>query len=103
MENPTSVASRTEAVESRYKDIVRCIDSNDGTTTVSAEDVSDAWDKFKLWAGNIGARRTPDSAASLESRLKGAKRVLEQVVRLLNGIQEALDDCKVLNLDNRLL
>ncbi|KAK8091823.1 hypothetical protein PG997_002184 [Apiospora hydei] len=87
-----SVSSQTEAVETRCGDIVRCIDANNGITNISSGDVTDVWDKFKLWAGNIGARQTPNSAASLESRLKGAKRVLEQVVRLLNDIQEALDD-----------
>ncbi|KAK8022470.1 hypothetical protein PG993_013237 [Apiospora rasikravindrae] len=92
MDNPQSVSSQTEAVETRCGDIVRCIDTNNGITNVSSGDVTDVWDKFKLWAGNIGARQTPNSAASLESRLKGAKRVLEQVVRLLNDIQEALDD-----------
>ncbi|KAK7918485.1 hypothetical protein PG985_010359 [Apiospora marii] len=92
MESPQCVASQTEAVESRCRDIIRCIDSNDNTTKVTSGDVTDVWDKFKLWAGNIGARQVPNSASSLESRLKGARRVLEQVLRLLNDIREALDD-----------
>ncbi|KAK8076171.1 hypothetical protein PG994_003443 [Apiospora phragmitis] len=106
MDNPRSVASQTEAVESRCGDIIRCIDTNDGSTNISSEDVVDVWDKFKLWAGNIGARQSPNSAASLESRLKGARRVLEQVVRLLNDIQEALDDLFEIasgNLENRFI
>lgn len=94
MEEPQSVAARTGAVESRFENIVHCIKRNERITTVSSEDVADAWDKFKLWAGNIGARQTPDSPASLESRLQGARRVLEQVVNLLGAIQEACDDCK---------
>ncbi|KAK7937677.1 uncharacterized protein PG986_014545 [Apiospora aurea] len=92
MDNLQSVSSQTEAVETRCGDIVRCIDTNNGITNIASVDVTDVCDKFKLWAGNIGARQTPNSAASLESRLKGAKRVLEQVVRLLSDIQEALDD-----------
>ena len=94
MEDTQTVAARTGAVEIRFESIVHCIERNEGTTTVSSDDVTDAWDKFKLWAGNIGARQTPDSAASLESRLKGARRVLEQVINSLDAIQEASDDCK---------
>lgn len=93
MEESHSVAAKTESVDGRFGDISRWVERNEGITTVSPEDVIDTWDKFKLWAGNIGARQTPDSAASLESRLKGARRVLGQVIDLLDTIQEALDDC----------
>ncbi|KAK8123785.1 hypothetical protein PG999_003703 [Apiospora kogelbergensis] len=106
MEEPQSVAARTGAVESRFENIVHCIKGNERITTVSSEDVADAWDKFKLWAGNIGARQTPDSPASLESRLQGARRVLEQVVNLLGAIQEACDDLFEIasgNQENRLI
>ncbi|KAK6851945.1 hypothetical protein PG995_012070 [Apiospora arundinis] len=106
MEETQSVAAKTESVDGRFEDISRWIERNEGITTVSPEDVIDTWDKFKLWAGNIGARQTPDSAASLESRLKGARRVLGQVIDLLDTIQEALDDLFEIasgNQENRLI
>src|SRR6266566_131123 len=105
MEGATpSVAIKTGKAETRFYDLIRelelgvdapngnCLslpDAHDGAhadsdtipqqKTVSAEAVSDVQDRFKLWAGNIGARHRPESALSLESRLAAAEEILEQV------------------------
>jgi hypothetical protein len=89
-----TVASRTRIVEDRFRDLITEIVSCSKTSSVSTEAATDASDKFKLWAGNIGARQLPTSPASLESRLVTAKRILEQVEDLLDELLLALKDCE---------
>ncbi|KAK8109061.1 hypothetical protein PG984_014862 [Apiospora sp. TS-2023a] len=93
MGDAQSVASRTESVEYRCGDITHCIESNRAGSAVSLKEVTDLWHKFQRWAIDIGAHQSPDSAtSSLETRLQGTGRILEQVVDLLNDTQEALGD-----------
>ncbi|KAI1292939.1 hypothetical protein F5Y03DRAFT_15812 [Xylaria venustula] len=90
-ETPT-VFSRTRAAEGRFNELITHVRSESETLSITVEAATDASDKFKLWAGNIGARHPPTSAASLEARLVSARRVLEQVEDLLDDLLLALDD-----------
>ncbi|KAK3303684.1 uncharacterized protein B0T15DRAFT_421124 [Chaetomium strumarium] len=93
-----SVADKTGRVEKCFINIIRELRENptlhskaDAAANLT-ETVTDVLDRFRLWAGNIGARNAPDSPFSLESRLAAASEVLEQVEDLLNDLMDALSD-----------
>ncbi|KAI0965397.1 hypothetical protein F4678DRAFT_335366 [Xylaria arbuscula] len=90
-ERPT-IFFRTRAAEGRFNELITHAKSGSETLSISVEAAIDASDKFKLWAGNIGARHFPTSAASLEARLVSANRILEQVEDLRDDLILALDD-----------
>ena len=52
--------------------------------------VRDELDRFKIWAGNIGATLKPESRASLDHRLKGAPGVARLVLDCLHDLEESL-------------
>ena len=47
-------------------------------------------DRYKIWAGNIGATLGAQSMGSLEHRLKDATHVSNFVIRCLGDLKEAL-------------
>lgn len=57
---------------------------------VQLSSVQDELSRFKVWAGNIGAHRTGRS--SLEYRLRDASHIRAQVLRLLDDLDELLED-----------
>lgn len=57
--------------------------------------VSDGFDRFKLWAGNIGAIHVPNRQdSSLDQRLKEAPTVADEVIACLKALIANLDDGK---------
>jgi hypothetical protein len=61
-----------------------------GTTGIPKVLWQDELGRFKIWAANIGAHRIGQS--SLDFRLRDASHVREQVLRVLNGIKQDLED-----------
>ena len=52
--------------------------------------VRDEFDRFKIWAGNIGATLKPESRASLDHRLNAAPNVARLVLDCLLDLKESL-------------
>lgn len=52
--------------------------------------VRDEFDRFKIWAGNIGATLKPESRASLDHRLNAAPSVARLVHDCLLDLKESL-------------
>src|SRR6266480_863288 len=59
---------------------------------ISHLQVCDAYGQFKIWAGNIGALQSIQSASSLDYRLREVPKVSKQVGALLEDLDEALED-----------
>jgi hypothetical protein len=59
---------------------------------ISHLQVCDAYGQFKIWAGNIGAFQSAQSASSLDYRLREVPKVSKQVVALLGDLDEALEN-----------
>ncbi|RYP44264.1 hypothetical protein DL768_009268 [Monosporascus sp. mg162] len=93
-----SSAAKFKDARGRFQALVTQLESHgqDGGQVVTTDAVTDALERFKLWAGNIGAVHPADSKLSLEFRLAAAPELLEQVSDLLDDLIEALDDCKSL-------
>ncbi|KAK3367736.1 hypothetical protein B0H63DRAFT_85606 [Podospora didyma] len=111
MDIPTPIANRAGDVDRLFSGIVSQLQVKLGSsgdqaifTTISVDEIGDVRDRFRLWAGNIGARNPPESKFSLESRLASANELLEQVADLLGDLADALDDLLEIvagNHDNR--
>ena len=50
----------------------------------------DEFDRFKLWAGNIGATLNPQSKASLDDRLRASSQVARLVLDCLRDLEISL-------------
>ena len=50
----------------------------------------DEFDRFKIWAGNIGATLNPQSKASLDDRLRAATPVARLVLDCLRDLEISL-------------
>ncbi|KAI8635553.1 hypothetical protein F5Y19DRAFT_14534 [Xylariaceae sp. FL1651] len=87
-----TVATRTRIAEDHFRRLITQLESGSELSYISIEAATDVFDRFKLWAGNIGARQPVTSPASLEARLMNANRILEQVENLLDDLILALDD-----------
>ncbi len=59
---------------------------------ISHLQVSECSGQFRIWAGNIAALQTVQSASSLDYRLREVPKVSKQVVALLEDLEEALAD-----------
>jgi hypothetical protein len=59
---------------------------------ISHLQVSECSGQFRIWAGNIGALQTIQSASSLDYRLREVPKVSKQVLSLLEDLEEALAD-----------
>ena len=57
-----------------------------------AEDLEDEFEKFRVWARNIGV--FANYKASLDYRLREAESVKIMILKLLRGLAKDLDHCK---------
>lgn len=62
------------------------------TNNISSSEVRDQLGRFKIWGNNIGAFQPRTRRSSLEYRLRDASQTRQQVLRLLNDLQESLDE-----------
>lgn len=76
------------------KGILQDLQSTTGkdSAPITTEDVGDLLDRFLLWAGNLGALRSPSSKLSLDHRLAEAPEVRQQILQQFGDIEEAADD-----------
>lgn len=60
---------------------------------ILARDVTDALDRFSLWAGNLGALLPSTSRLSLDQRLSDAPETGGRICEVLDDLGEAVSDC----------
>lgn len=64
-------------------------------TKLSVSLVNDGFDRFRLWAGNIGAIYVPSRQdSSLDLRLREVPMIADEVVECLKDLLEDLDNGK---------
>lgn len=62
----------------------------------------DQFERYRIWAGNLGAFQKPTSKASLDNRLRESPKVVAQIHDLLHDLFEALQDGRVYYAPNRI-
>ena len=63
-----------------------------GNNVANVFDASDQRDRFKIWAGNMGALQDIQFPTSLDYRLREAPRVVALITELLGDLEEALEE-----------
>lgn len=87
-----SIADRSSEVRQSILDLLHNTKTDEiPLETQGAEDILD---RFKLWAGNLGAFHKPHKGMSLESRLADSPEVQGQICEQLDDMQEAMQDRK---------
>jgi len=59
---------------------------------LSEVEATDAFGRFKIWAGNIGAFQQIELKSSLDFRLRETPKISTQIVEILDELAESLED-----------
>jgi len=101
METPQPTISETSRmVRQRFLDLVSILTAKQQetprATVASPATVTDALERFTLWAGNLGAMRNPQTTLSLDHRLHASEAadVRAHILCQLDEIVEALAICQ---------
>lgn len=87
-----SIADHSRDVNRSLSNLL--VETRTTETTLAGETVEDILDRFKLWAGNLGALHEPHKRMSLESRLADHPDLQNMISEQLQNIQEAIQDCQ---------
>jgi hypothetical protein len=93
MEAIASICALTGQVTPRLQQLAIVLNSTQELSALRAG-VQDASEKFRLWAGNIGAYHATTKKTSMEYRLRAAPQLRQEVCTLLCELNEALEDCE---------
>lgn len=91
-----SISARSQHVRQRLQEAVNkkslLANAASWTKSLAAIDVSDALERFTLWAGNLGAILPQTSRLSLDRRLADAPETSERICEVLDDLAEAITD-----------
>ncbi|RYP77533.1 hypothetical protein DL771_001106 [Monosporascus sp. 5C6A] len=87
-----SIADRVAQCLAAFKAVSSAAAGIDGGKDPTVQVISNEVSRLRLWAGNIGAHRRGRS--SLDYRLRDASTLRVQVIRLLENLQDSLDDAR---------
>jgi hypothetical protein len=90
-----SIAQLTRETRESFAKLLEFLETAEGGLDGKAlrATLSDAFERFQLWAGNIGAAVDAHRKISLEWRLRDAAEIKEQICELQSDLIEALNDC----------
>ncbi|KAK0631099.1 hypothetical protein B0T17DRAFT_240310 [Bombardia bombarda] len=90
-ERVATISETTRQVRQRFSELIVHIKTADKPPLASTL-VADAFERFALWAGNLGALRRPTSRLSLDYRLSEAPDLREYICEELQDMLEAIQD-----------
>jgi hypothetical protein len=73
---------------------IRCDDSVHEQDQLHQNNFQGSLDRFKLWAGSLGAFHSPSDPRSLEHRLRKAPQVTSRLNELLTALSQNLHESK---------
>jgi hypothetical protein len=88
----STIASRFNTCATSFARLSQLCDKPDYKygDQVKASEVQDEFGRFRVWAGNIGARRT--GRVSLDYRLREASHMMHRVTDLLDELNSTLKE-----------
>ncbi|KAK3361686.1 hypothetical protein B0T24DRAFT_642166 [Lasiosphaeria ovina] len=92
-----TISAKSQHVRQRFHDLISILKGREQhgvSVVISSAPITDALERFTLWAGNLGALRNPQAKMSLDYRLSVAKAVdvRTQIQRQLDEMIEALNN-----------
>ncbi|KAL7912177.1 hypothetical protein GGI35DRAFT_492123 [Trichoderma velutinum] len=92
IEQTQTLPQKSRTVQKSFVGLIRYLEDNEVPNVISSSEITDALERFALWAGNLGALREPTSKLSLDYRLAEAPEIRNQIHRQLDYLLEAIDD-----------
>lgn len=92
IEQTQNLPQKSRKVQKCFVGLINYLEGNDVPNVISSSEITDALERFALWAGNLGALREPTSKLSLECRLAEAPEIRMQIHEHLDYLLEAIDD-----------
>ena len=91
-----TLSQTTRHTREKFTHVIQALGTSDSTTIGQGpkEALEDAFDRFQLWVGSVGASVASQRKISLDWRLRDAPEIKERIVELQSDLVEALDDCK---------
>lgn len=91
-----TLSQTTRQTREKFTYVIQALGTLDSATIGQGpkEALEDAFDRFQLWVGSVGASIASQRKISLEWRLRDAPEIKERIVELQSDLVEALDDCK---------
>lgn len=88
------IASRAKKCVSLFEDLAEHLGqpSHQRDYGISDTETTDAFGRFKIWAGNIGALQQIESKSSLDFRLRDSPKISTQILEILVDLAESLED-----------
>jgi hypothetical protein len=75
-----------------FEDLVELLRQPAHQDDISDTEITDAFGRFKIWAGNIGAFQQIDLKSSLDFRLRDTPKISTQILEILDDLAESLED-----------
>jgi hypothetical protein len=88
----TTIADQLGPCIQRFESVITAL--SDSSAQNARIVFVDEFDRFKLWAGNIGAHRLGQS--SLDYRLRDASHIQKRVLQFLLDLQSSLEEGELL-------
>lgn len=92
------IASRAKKSVSLFENLVELLrqPGHEHSYGISEAETTDAFGRFKIWAGNIGAFQPFELKSSLDFRLRETPKISTQILEILDDLAESLEDGAVL-------
>jgi hypothetical protein len=89
-----SIALRAKKCVGLFEDLVELLRQPDHQQAygISDTEITDAFGRFKIWAGNIGAFQQIELKSSLDFRLREVPKISIQILEILDDLAESLED-----------
>ena len=87
-----SLSQRCRDCEASFIDLKRSLDGCTQESDESRPRVLDQYERFRIWAGNIGARQDYTVKTSLDWRVREAPNIQHQIGELLEDLRSAVEE-----------
>lgn len=96
MDVEENINKKTCSVKLQFQNLVNDAEQDDQMEShdILRTTVADLLTRYVLWAGNLGALRSPSSKLSLDYRLSDSSDIRHEIMTQLQDITEALADCE---------
>jgi hypothetical protein len=88
-----------DSCENSFKELIDAMKNpeRDFGEQLSLASIKEEYGRFKVWRGNVGAHHDISRRISLDYRLRDSKFYRDKIIRHLNDLSAALDNCKSIN------
>ena len=98
LQPPSNISDAARQVSQEFRRILRetgqLAEGGVKTTKAQVDAIEDAFEKYQLWAGNLGAFHNSSDTRSLDFRFRSATPVKKRTLELLGELFDLLRNCE---------